>query len=267
MIAALPMYDLPWLRDANDRFWEAIVQALRARGLDHVPRRLTRADDLPALWRDPALLLAQSCGFPFMTTLKGQVQLVATPHYRADGCDGARHRAAILIRRDHPAKTLGDLAGARAGVNDETSNTGMNLFRAAIAHVAGGTAFFQSVTVTGSHAESVEAIRDDHIDVASIDSVTLALLQDHDPALQDAVRILAWTEATPALPFVSSLATPPDILSKLRDALAAVCGDPDHKVVLDRLRLTGISLLAEGDYAIVRDLDRKAEMLGYGRLS
>lgn len=267
MIAALPMYDLPWLQDANDRLWEAIAQALHARGLDHVPRRLTRTDDLPALWRDPALLLAQSCGFPFMTTLRGQVQLVATPHYRADGCDGARHRAAILIRRDHPAETLGDLAGTRAGVNDRTSNTGMNLFRAGIAPVAQGTAFFQSVTITGSHAASVEAIRDGRIDVASVDGVTLALLQDHDPALRDAVRILAWTQATPALPFVSSLATPPDILTKLRDALAAVCEDSGHTAVLDRLRLTGISLLAERDYAIVQDLERKAELLGYGRLS
>ena len=49
----------------------------------------------------------------------------------------------------------------------------MNLFRAAIAPLAGGRPFFSEVIVTGSHAASLEAVADGNAPgLAAIDCVT-----------------------------------------------------------------------------------------------
>lgn len=88
MIASLAMYDLPWLKAANDRLWSEIAVRLRDLGVPDVPERLERNMDLEDVWRSPRLLLGQTCGYPLMSDLRETVQLVATPHYRAEG--GAR---------------------------------------------------------------------------------------------------------------------------------------------------------------------------------
>ena len=75
MIAALQMYDWPEVREATDLWWAGIARHL---GID-VP--LSRPADFTAPWRRDDLLFGQTCGYPFTHALKGQVKLVATPHY------------------------------------------------------------------------------------------------------------------------------------------------------------------------------------------
>src|SRR5208337_3099340 len=62
-IAALPMYDFPEIAAANDALWAAIAAGLKARGVG-APARLTRGEDIAALWRDPGLVFGQTCGYP-----------------------------------------------------------------------------------------------------------------------------------------------------------------------------------------------------------
>ena len=96
-LAALPMYDLPELRTANDMLWQAIVARLTDAGVDAVPRSLTRNVPLYVLWRDQRLLLAQSCGYPLVRSLQNAVVVVATPRYSALGCEGSSYRSVIVV--------------------------------------------------------------------------------------------------------------------------------------------------------------------------
>jgi len=263
MIASLPMYDFPWLRAANDRLWSSIAAQLEALNIPAVPVTLARSIDLEDLWQSPDLLLAQTCGFPLMTDLRETVQLVATPQYRAEGCDGAWHRAAIVVRADNRAGALEALRGARAGVNSWGSNTGMNLLRAAIAPLACGSAFFGKVIVTGSHARSLAAILSGRIDVASIDAVSLALLRDHFPRYADGIRILDWTAPTPGLPLVTGASTPPKVIGALRHALDRALSDPALTESLARLRIAGFAPLEIEDYASVLRISDQAVARNY----
>jgi ABC-type phosphate/phosphonate transport system substrate-binding protein len=262
MIASLAMYDLPWLHAANDQLWALIAAGLRARGIADVPETLTRGRELDGIWLSPDLLVAQSCGYPLTTRLRGQVQLVATPHYDAEGCEGAFHRAAIVVRADNPAASLAELHGARVGINDWHSNTGMNLLRAAVAPLAGGAAFFGEVVVTGSHAQSIAALTEGRIDVASIDAVTLVHILSHDPEQAHAIRILDWTATTPGLPLITSASTPPETVAALRDVLSSLTPDPS----LEALRITGFETIAVEAYDAVLRLERQAESLDYPTL-
>ncbi|MET0365812.1 MAG: PhnD/SsuA/transferrin family substrate-binding protein [Sphingobium sp.] len=260
MIAALPMYDLPWLRAANDGLWKKLAQGLRARGVAAVPDGLDRDGDLETIWLSPGLLLGQTCGYPLMTRLQDKVRLVATPHYEAEGCEGPTHCSAILVRRDSPARSLGDLRGARAGVNSWTSNSGMNLFRAAIAPLAGGLHFFGSVHVTRSHARSVAAILSGRIDVAAIDAVTLTLLRDRYRCRLDALRVLDWTPPSPGLPLITARQTSHTIIHALQEELSHLS---DQAALPTALRVVRFSTLRVEDYRPILALEKQAIAAGY----
>lgn len=256
MIASLAMYDQPWLQATNDRLWSAIGSHLRSQGVADLPPRLTRGVDLDDVWRSPRLLLGQTCGYPLMSELRETVQLVATPHYRAEGCSGAQHRSAIIVRADDPATTLPDLRGRRLGVNSFRSNTGMNLLRAAVAPYAEAQPFFGRVVLTGSHARSYAGVLSGKIDVAAIDSVTLAHLRSRYPRRAGAVRVLAWTAPSPGLPLVTAASTSPETIAALRSALASVAKDPALCDTLGSLLISGFEVLSLEDYEPVLSLEQ-----------
>ena len=261
--ASLSMYDLPELQWANDRLWAAIARRLEAAGQHDVPDALERRRPLEEIWTDPRLLLAQSCGYPLVTRLKGRVQLVATPRYRAEGCRGPFHSSAIVVRATHSAQTLAQVRAARAAVNDETSGSGMNLLRAAIAPLAGAEAFFSAVVATGSHLACIQALAAGEADVAAIDAVTWAQVRRLRPQLANRLRVLAWTGESPGLPLITAADSDAPTLAALRQALADVAVDPYLADVRDALLLDGFSLLREPHYQSVLYFEQRANDLGY----
>jgi ABC-type phosphate/phosphonate transport system substrate-binding protein len=261
------MYDLPELQNANDALWSAIVARLRARDVVDLPEHLTRDAPPEVLWTDPDLVLAQTCGLPLATRLEGRVRVVATPRYRARGCDGVDYRSAVVVRVDSAASSLDDLRGERCAVNDLASNSGMNLLRAEIAPLAKGRSFFKSVVITGSHLASAEAVVQNEADVAALDCVTWAHLLRWRPALTSRLRVLGWTVRSPGLPLITSLGTSPSQLAALRAALDDVAADPRLRDVRDMLLLEGFSLAPAEHYRAVRRLQDIASGLGYPHLA
>ena len=81
MTASLPMYDWPELQPANDALWRGMARYL---GIDV---RLDRRADHRSVWHDPGLLFSQTCGYPLTHEFRGRLDLIATPHYSADGCE------------------------------------------------------------------------------------------------------------------------------------------------------------------------------------
>jgi ABC-type phosphate/phosphonate transport system substrate-binding protein len=189
---------------------------------------------------------------------------VATPCYRAEGCEGAWHRSALVVRRDDPAETLADLAGRRAAMNARDSNTGMNLLRAAVAPLARDGRFFGSVVETGAHARSVLAVIAGRADIAAVDAVTLALLRDRYPGIDRRLRVLGWTAQSPGLPLITAQ---PALVEPLRRALGAVMADPALAPVRAALRLEGIALVDRSAYAAVPALEQAARDAGYPELA
>ncbi len=189
-IAILPMYDFRWTAEANDALWGAVAVRLDEAGVE-APKRLTRGPDLDAQWRHPRLVLGQTCGYPYVTRLKDAVALIAAPIYAFPGCEDASHRSFIIRRASDPRRALSEFRGATAGLNAHDSNTGMNLFRAAIAPIANAAPFFRAVIVTGSHEGSVAAVAEGRADLAAIDCVSFALLERGRPGLTERVAVVA----------------------------------------------------------------------------
>ncbi|TLU72987.1 hypothetical protein FE263_05930 [Lichenicoccus roseus] len=260
---ALPMYDLPELAWATDAFADALLRRLSSAGLAGLPPHREKPAELLALWRDPDLLMAQTCGYPLVGTLRARVRLVATPCYRAPGCEGAWMRSAIVIGAGDPAGSLEDLRGRVIGaINGSDSNSGMNLLRAAVAPLARGAPFFRDIIVTGSHVESLRAVRGGHAGLAAIDCVTLALLRRIRPEALDGVRLLDWTPASPGLPLVTATGTTDTELTVLRAALAGLLRDPALAAVREALLIEDFQILDEAGYAVIAELERQASEAG-----
>ena len=265
-IAALPMYDLPGLEAANNALWHAVATRLTASGIEGVPPELSRTIPVAALWRHPRLLLAQSCGYPLVTSLHNAVKVVATPRYRALGCQGSLYRSAIVVAATNAAAALADLRGTRCVANDPASNSGMNLLRAMIAPLAGGRPFFRTVLWSGSHRESLAMIARGEADIAAIDCVMFDHLRTLEPALVAAVRVIEWSDASPGLPLVTAAGTDDRTLAALRAALADIIADSTVAPALEALLIDSFDAAAFAAYQSVIELERRAAALGYPEL-
>ena len=237
-------------REATAALWRFLSAALKRAGLEDIPGTLDAAVRYKEAWTHPELLLAQTCGFPYVKQLRGKVRLVATPVYGHPGCDGPFKCSFIVVGEDSGARSLEDLRGARAAINEPFSNSGVNLFRAAIAPLARDGRFFSSVIETGGHRNSIAAIIAGKADVAAIDCVTYGNVLRFDPQ--------AWREFA-SLPKrsrgrdcrLSPGAVPPTRRFRCcRQVLQQAIAEPSLAPVRDVLALKDFVVLSDADFNI-----------------
>ncbi|MCW6507653.1 phosphate/phosphite/phosphonate ABC transporter substrate-binding protein [Lichenifustis flavocetrariae] len=257
-----PMYAVD--QAAVEAFWGVLRRRLEAAGLDGVPHALAVPTDLLAHWRRPDLLLSQTCGYPFVTALSGAVRYVATPRFRAPGCDGPLYRSAIVVRVEEPLTDLVELAGRRVAYNSTDSHSGYNSLRARVAPLAVKGRFFAAGIATGAHRNSLAAVRSNRADVAAIDAVTLSLIARAFPDEVAGLKVIAYTDPAPGLPFITAPEMPETDVAKLRQALAQAC-DPSEETA-GNLLLDGIEILPPGAYDVIGAMQARAFALDYPQL-
>lgn len=249
MTASLPMYDWPELQPANDALWEGI-----ARHLD-VDIRLDRRADHRSVWHDPGLLFSQTCGYPFVHEFQGKLELIATPHYVAGGCEGPDYCSIVFAREKAP---LAAFRGTRAAVNGPDSMSGMLALKLTFAPLASEGRFFREAIETGGHLRSLEALRDGRADVCAVDSVCIAHVWRHRPEALSGLVEIARSPKVPALPFVTRAGD----VEKLRDALWHVFADDEFAEARDILLLAGYSVLPRQAYDRITKLENDMQRGG-----
>jgi ABC-type phosphate/phosphonate transport system substrate-binding protein len=249
MLASLPMYDWPEIREDTDRFWAALARELG------VSVELWRGADYTAAWQNPGLLFSQTCGYPFTHTLRGQVKLVATPHYAADGCEGPNYRSILFARE---VKPLSAFRGAKPAYNGADSMSGMLALKLAFAPYAEHGRFFKSAVETGSHIASLQAVQAGRADVCAVDCVCVALAKKYRPSLLQELHEIGRTPMVLGLPFITRL----DDVTNLRAALLRVFADDRLQEARSRLLLSGVSVLPEQDYDKIVELESAMEQQG-----
>lgn len=256
-VASLPMYDAD--PTAVEAWWHGIALALAAEGVRDVPPALVWPTDLDAHWRDPRLLLSQTCGYPLVTTLRDEVQVVGAFRYTAPGCAGINYRSHLVARGDD-ADTLGAFRGRRAAVNSLDSHSGSNALRGVCGSlVTDGTSFTEDWVVTGSHRGSLDALRSCRADFAAIDCITWAGLQRHRPEALLGLRTIGSTPAAAGPPLVTAASTAADELSALRAALEAACRNPALAEVREALFIGGFELVDPIAWQPIDDLRRRVD--------
>jgi len=266
MIASLPMYDLPEVRDAIDAWWRGIATALRAEGVADVPESLARDSGAGEHWRSPELLLSQCCGYPLTHDLREWLEPVATLCYRVPGCEGPHYASAIVVGAECHASSLGELRGGVAAFSARHSHSGYNVFRAAVAPLAGGRPFFARAVQSGSHLESIALVARAEADVATVDCVTYALLERYRPQALAGVRTMGFTERAPGLPYVTRAGAGPELRQALARALERAVADPSLAEARSALFIDDVAFLGWADYARIDAIESRARALGYPEL-
>lgn len=242
MIASLGMYDFGPAQGANDRLWSLVRGHLRDHGID-APETLTRGE--PAYWdawQSPDLILSQTCGYPFRAKLHGRVAYVGTPDYAVEGCAPGQYRSVFVVRADEPRDTLAAFDGARFAYNEPLSQSG---WAAPQTHAEQMGIRLVPTVQTGAHRLSAQAVVDGKADIAALDAVTYALMQDSD--LAGGLRVIGRTAPTPGLPFITARdRDPAPIFEAVREAIDALAPD-DRRV----LRLRGFVRFPLADYLAV----------------
>jgi ABC-type phosphate/phosphonate transport system substrate-binding protein len=241
--ASLPMYDWPEVREATDRLWRTIHRHLAQRGID-APEALERSADPEALWTDPALLLSQTCGYPYANRLADKLTLVGTPAHAVTGAAPGKYFSVLVARKNQTPRHLGDLGKRRFAYNMTHSQSGFAAPARLLA--SSGHASLPQPLETGAHRASICAVAAAEADWAAIDAVAWELARRHEPATDELV-VFAKTPETPALPLITSVANA-GRAGIIADAVETAIRELDRDV-RDALLVTGLERFRPEHYA------------------
>ncbi len=249
MLASLPMYDWPEVREATNLWWQGLSRHMGlAVGLD-------RSADHFAAWRRDDLVFSQTCGYPFTHEFKGVLDYVSTPHYAADGCEGANYCSMVLAREKRP---LQDFRGAIAAVNSPDSMSGMLALKLVFAPLARDGEFFAQVVKSGSHVASMRAVREGKADVCAVDAICVAMARRYRPDYLEGLVEIARSPLVPGLPYVARAGN----IAALRGAVTAAFNDPQLQEPRDQLLLNGNSVLQPQAYDRITELETDMQRAG-----
>jgi ABC-type phosphate/phosphonate transport system substrate-binding protein len=240
MIASLGMYDFGPAGAANDRLWALIRDGLRARGID-APDGLVRGEAAYwDAWGAPDLVLSQTCGYPFRARLQDKVTYVGTPDYGIEGAPPGFYRSVFVARKDDPRQTLADFDGARFAYNEALSQSG---WAAPQIHAARLGLRLPPALQTGGHRRSAAAVAESRADIAALDAVTFALMQNAD-AVVASLQVVGQTDPTPGLPLITAQGRDPaPIFDAVSEAIASL--SPMDR---DLLHLKGLIRIPKAAY-------------------
>ena len=240
MIASLPMYDRPETQAANDRLWNLVREGYMGR----TPEALTRDDDLWGQWLSPDLVLSQTCGMPYRTSLHGKVALVGTPHLDID-CGPGLYYSVFVARKAETRSTLADYHGARFAFNERGSQSGWAAPQVAAQDLGFS---FTDLLETGSHSGSARAVAYGRADIAAIDALTWQMIRRLDNWAATLAEV-GRTLPTPALPYITARKSDAsELFAALAEAIDAL-----SPIDRDKLGLQGLLAVPASAYLAVRD--------------
>ncbi|ERK17744.1 ABC-type phosphate/phosphonate transport system, periplasmic component [Pantoea sp. AS-PWVM4] len=253
---SLPMYDIN--HATTEALTDALVQLLAARG---VAARVAWHSDLLPHWRDHDLLLSQTCGYPLVKLLP-DVQLVGAFQSSAPGCEGLRYRSWLVVRAEDAALTLADFRGRRAVCNSDDSHSGYNSLRYVVAPLAQQGRFFAETGFSGSHRQSLAALRHQQADIAAIDCITWALLLHNFPEELAGLTIIGETPLCAALPLITAPSTDQPTLTALRSALTQLVQDEAYRELCATSLIGGFATPDRAFYDEVLQWEQQAATRG-----
>lgn len=250
--AELQMYAAPErVRDAQEAWLRRVLEILA------VERLNPQGMDLGQLWLSPDLLIAQTCGYPLMTQLSDRVEVVGRPVYELPHSAGGNHCSVLVARAGDSRYQLKDFHGSHGLLNSQDSNSGMNLFRHALAPLHHNGTFFSRVSLTGGHRYSLAAIKEGRGDLAAIDSVTFDYLaRDHSDEVAG-VKVIGRTANAPCLPYITRIGGDSErIRNAMNQALKQL------PAVAQVLAISEVLAASERDYQVLLDYEHEARASG-----
>ncbi|RUX30621.1 phosphate ABC transporter substrate-binding protein [Mesorhizobium sp. M7A.F.Ca.US.011.01.1.1] len=266
LVAALPMYDWPEVRDEVDAQWVLLRDAFRQKGIDAPETIARRNGDLPPvpggirdaagaliapdpatlppdeldfhrLWLHPALLFAQTCWGPMELGLSRHVQVIGQPSYDAyEGGQGELYSSALVMRTGEGPEIRSPADGSPLLPLDlmrgkRFTFNSLDSMSGTIALTRDLQTAGESLGIFSSRSES-GGHRGSIIAVAQ-GKADIAAIDCESWALAQRfepaakkVAVVGWTGRRKGLPYITAAVTPEKTVGALREALAGLAEQP-----------------------------------------
>jgi len=173
------------------------------------------------------------------------------------------YRSYILVGNGVKARSFADLQGKRFAFTDILSNTGflypMGLLRTIDPRAA---SFFSKVIFTHSHDRSIQAVADQLVDAAAVDSLVYNQLVARNKTLATKTRIIARSAPFGIPPIVVHPNLRRRLKEKLRVALLAMGDDPAAAKALAGLGISRFVGISDAAYDSVRTVAKSVRGRG-----
>ena len=169
-------------------------------------------------WGAPDLALSHVCGLPFATDFLDRVTYVASIDFALPDTPPGWYHSVVVTRPDEtrPREAL------RLAYNSSDSQSGWGSTRG---HP------FAGYLATGAHRASAAAVAEGRADVAYIDAVSWRILEQAQPAVAAALKVIDRTAPTPGLALIAAAGTDPAPLRAAFTAALAALGEDDRRVM------------------------------------
>jgi phosphonate transport system substrate-binding protein len=163
----------------------------------------------------------------------------------------------IIVPADSASKKLEDLRGKRFAFTDPMSNSG-KLSPTYILAGMGETpqSFFSSVTFTYSHDKSIEAVAQNLVDGAAVDSLIWDYASVTEPEFTSKTRVIHKSPPYGIPPVVVPKGLDPEIKNRLRDVLINMHKDDKGKRILEKIRIDRFIEIEDSAYDSIREMRR-----------
>jgi phosphonate transport system substrate-binding protein len=164
----------------------------------------------------------------------------------------------LIVPVKSPARTLADLRGKSFAFSDPQSNSGKLVPTAMLARL-GQTPekFFGSTTYSYGHDRSIQAVADQIVDGAAVDSLIWEYVAVTQPALAAKTRIIDRSEPFGIPPVVASPHLAPELRKALQQALLDIHEDPKGREILKGMNIDRFVIIDDRAYDGIRRLESK----------
>ena len=162
----------------------------------------------------------------------------------------------VVVRNDGPVHAFSELEGGSSAYNDACSLSGYYSLLNKLAESGLDEGFFDNVSCSGSHLNSIVAVLSGEADAAAIDSNVLRIRFRKVPALRNKLRVIESWGPYPIQPVVVSSALNPELKQRLRAAFLATEKDQQARRTLKQFGLSRFVAADHEDYTLdaYRDL-------------
>ncbi|MFT5111358.1 MAG: ABC-type phosphate/phosphonate transport system substrate-binding protein [Parasphingorhabdus sp.] len=251
--ASLPMYDLPEAREHTDRWWQVFRSKIVSAGIRFSPVQLDHNNTYQKAWRSADCLFSQTCGYPYIKLLQNHAQLIATPCYLNEGCDGPNYSSWIVTRNDSKIENFPQTRDSQAVVNSPDSLSGYKVIEMMLDQDESLETAYRDIIESGGHRRSIGLLKQGVGDFAAIDCVTWAYLQTFDSEYIDGLKIIDQGPSLPGLPLITATSTSHIDTELMREVLLTAHQDSAMMQPMTKLLISHYEWLDRDAYQVILD--------------
>jgi len=156
----------------------------------------------------------------------------------------------VVVRDEAPIHAFSELEGGSWAYNDACSLSGYYSLLNKLAESGADGTFFNSVTCSGSHLNSIEAVLSGETDAAAIDSNALRIRLRAEPTLQQRLRVIESWGPFPIQPLVVRSALPAELKERLRTAFLTAEQDQRTRRTMKEFGLSHFVAVSPENYSL-----------------